>query len=338
MSVPKSLKEGGCAMRFDTLFRYRKQCMAAAIVLILLNHMKAFWPENPAKIAASFFYGGVDLFFFLSGVGCFFSWRRDRDPAAFLRRRALRILPSYLPFILVWLTLQAAKSGITPTAVLANLLGVQGFVKLEPAFNWYVSALWLSYLLTPWLAALAERCDTKPRAFAALAGLLLLSAAFWGDRELIILMTRLPVFLAGMLFAAESERREALTRTETVLLLALIPVGAVLLWEFAKYWPDRLWSCGLHWYPFLLIAPGACLAIAAAASALERFRAGRALNRAAGFVGGYTFEIYLTHFLLPQLPAPIFLLCTALCAALLALVSKRLRRWVGKRQTAGAAL
>ena len=56
MSVPKSLKEGGCAMRFDTLFRYRKQCMAAASVLILLNHMKAFWPENPAKIAASFFY------------------------------------------------------------------------------------------------------------------------------------------------------------------------------------------------------------------------------------------------------------------------------------------
>ena len=227
-------------MKFETLFRCRKQCMTAAIVLILLNHMKAAWPESPMKIAASFFYGGVDLFFFLSGVGCFFSWRRDRDPAAFLRRRALRILPSYLPFILVWLALQAAKSGITPAAVLVNLLGVQGFVKIEPAFNWYVSALWLSYLLTPWLAALAERCDTKTRA--------------------------------------------------------------------------------------------------AAASALERFRAGRALNRAAGFVGGYTFEIYLTHFLLPQLPAPIFLLCTALCTALLAAVSKLLRRTVEKRRTAEAAL
>ena len=325
-------------MKFETLFRYRKQCMTAAIVLILLNHMKAAWPESPMKIAASFFYGGVDLFFFLSGVGCFFSWRRDRDPAAFLRRRALRILPSYLPLILVWIAVQAAGDGIGPTAALAELLGVHGFLKLEPSFNWYVSGMWLSYLLTPWLAALAERCDTKPRAAAGLAGLLLLSAAFWYDYELVIMLTRLPVFFAGMLFAAESERREALTRTETALLLALIPVGAALLWEFAKYWPDRLWSCGLHWYPFLLIAPGACLAIAAAASALERFRAGRALNRAMGFVGGYTFELYLTHLCLVKLPAPIFLLCTALCAALLALVSKRLRRWVGKRQTAGAAL
>ena len=324
-------------MKFETLFRYRKQCMTAAIVLILLNHMKASWPESPAKIAASFFYGGVDLFFFLSGVGCFFSWRRDRDPAAFLRRRALRILPSYLPLILVWIAVQAAGDGIGPTAALAELLGVHGFLKLEPSFNWYVSGMWLSYLLTPWLAALAERCDTKPRAFAGLAGLLLLSAAFWYDYELVIMLTRLPVFFAGMLFAAESARREALTRTETALLLALIPVGAVLLWEFAKYWPDRLWNCGLHWYPFLLIAPGACLAIAAAASALERFRAGRALNRAAGFVGGYTFEIYLTHLCLPRLPAPAFLLCTALSTALLAGVSKLLRRMLGSRQTAGAA-
>ena len=124
----------------------------------------------------------------------------------------------------------------------------------------------------------------------------------------------------------------------TALLLALVPVGAVPLWEFATYWPDRLWSCGLHWYPFLLIAPGACLAIAAAASALERNRAGRALNRAAGFVGGYTFEIYLTHLCLPRLPAPIFLLCTALCTALLAGVSRLLRRVLESRQTEGAAL
>ena len=325
-------------MKFNTLFRHRKQCMAAAIILIVLYHTKATWSDGPMKTVASFFYGGVDLFFFLSGIGCFFSWRRDRDPAAFLRRRALRVLPSYLPFILVWIGLQAAGDGIEPTVALAHFLGVQGFLKVAPLFNWYVSGLWLSYLLTPWLAALTERCDTKPRMAAALAGLLLLSAAFWYDYQLVIMLTRLPIFFAGMLFAAESGRRDALTRTETALLVALIPVGAVLLWEFAKYWPDRLWSCGLHWYPFLLIAPGACLAIAAAASALERFRAGRALNRAMGFVGGYTFELYLTHLCLVKLPAPIFLLCTALCAALLALVSKRLRRWVGKRQTAGAAL
>ncbi len=324
-------------MKFETLFRYRKQCMAAAIMLILLNHMKAAWPDGPVKTLASFFYGGVDLFFFLSGVGCFFSWRRDRDPAAFLRRRALRILPSYLPLILVWIVLQALDGGITPAAALANLLGVHGFMKITPAFNWYVSGMWLSYLLTPCLAALAERCDTKARSAAVLTGLLLLSAAFWNDYELIIMLARLPIFFAGMLFAAESERREALTRGETALLLALIPVGAALLWEFAKYWPERLWDYGLFWYPFLMIAPGACLAVAAAASALERCRIGRSLNRALGFIGSFTFEIYLTHLCLKRFSAPVFLLLTALCTALLAGAAGWLRRTAEKRLKTGMA-
>ena len=321
-------------MRFDTLFRWRKQCMAAAIVLILLYHLKGAWPDSPIKTLASFFYGGVDLFLFVSGAGCFFSWQRDRDPAAFLRRRARRILPVYLPFILVWIAAQAAGEGIGPIAALANLFAVQGFLELRPAFNWYISALWLCYLLTPWLAALAARCDTGLRAAAATGALLLLSAAFWYDHELIIILTRLPIFFVGMLFAAESMRRERLTKTETALLLFLIPAGAILLWEFAKYWPGQLWDCGLHWYPFLLIAPGACAAIALLSSWLERFTAGRAFNRAGDFLGGLTFEIYLTHLGLGELPARLLLPLTVLATELLHGVSVLLRRALERRQRA----
>ena len=321
-------------MKFETLFRWRKQCMAAAIVMILLYHLKGAWPDTPLKTAASFLYGGVDLFLFVSGAGCFFSWQRDGDPAAFLRRRARRILPVYLPFILVWIAAQAAGEGIGPRAALANLFAVQGFLALRPAFNWYISALWLCYLLTPWLAALAERCDTRLRAAAATGALLLLSAAFWHDHELVIILTRLPIFFVGMLFAAESMRRERLTKAETALLLCLIPVGALLLWEFAKYWPEQLWDCGLHWYPFLLIAPGACAAIALLAQGLDRFAAGRALNRAGAFLGGLTFEIYLVHLGLGELPARLLLPLTPLGTALLHGVSMLLRRALERRESA----
>ena len=327
-------------MKFETLFKYRRHCMSAAILLILLFHIKGMLPDSLFKTVISFFYGGVDIFFFVSGIGCFFSWERDRDPAAFFRRRAKRILPCYLPFILVWIALQLAGEGIGPTAALANLLGVQGFVALEPSFNWYISALWLCYLLTPWLAALAERCDTRLRAAAATAGLLLLSAAFWNDYELIIIMTRLPIFFVGMCFAAESRRRESLTRAEFALLLGLIPVGALLLLAFMKYWPDYLWNCGLHWYPFILIVPGACVALAAVFEALERCAPGRAFSRAVGFLGGFTFEIYLTHLCLIDYPMsiPVFLLLTALSTALLHYVARLLRAALEKRLAARAAL
>ncbi|MCR5576683.1 MAG: acyltransferase [Oscillospiraceae bacterium] len=327
-------------MKFDTLFRYRAHYMAIAIAEVVTYHIKGSFPDTPLKTALFLFVGSVDTFFFVSGIGCFFSWRRDRDPAAFLRRRALRILPSYVPFILFWIALQLRGAGIGPTAALANLFGLEGFVAAKPSFNWYISAMWLSYLLTPWLAALAERCDTRLRMAAATAGLVLLTAAFWNDHELIIVVARLPIFFVGMCFAAESRRRESLTRAELAVLLGMMPVGALLLWEFMKTWQEQLWDWGLHWYPFLLIVPGACVLIAALFSLLERCAPGRALSRAAVFLSGFTFEIYLTHLCLTDytLSLPVFLLLTAAGTALLHLVSRLIRGALEKRLTAQAAL
>ena len=244
-------------MRFQTILKYRKNMMAAAIVMILLYHTKGAWPEIALKKIAGYFYGGVDLFFFASGIGCWFSYSRDRDAAAFLRRRCARILPVYIPFALCWIAVEALGGGISFSAALANLFGVHGFLDITPSFNWYVSGMWLSYLLTPWLAPLARRCDGRVKAIAAVLALLVFSFAFWGDTQLIIILTRLPIFFVGMLFAAESQRREALTKAELMLLFALIPVGAAFLWESPKFFADLVWSHGLAWYPMLLIADGA---------------------------------------------------------------------------------
>ena len=313
-------------MRFQTLFKYRKNMMATAIVMILLYHTKGAWPEMALKKAAAYFYGGVDVFFFCSGVGCFFSYLGDRDPAAFLKRRAARVLPVYLPFILVWLALHVIDGSITLSSALANLFGVHGFTGIKPAFNWYVSGMWLSYLLTPWLAPLAVRCDTRAKAAVALLVLLLFSAAFWGDTELVIIMTRLPVFFLGMLFAAESRRREALTKTELALLICAVPVGAALLWETPRFAADVVWDYGLAWYPLLLIAPGLCVLIAAASEGLSRFKAGQAVNRAGAFLGGLTFEIYLVHFWAVEKPLPWVLPLTAVYTAALHGASLMARR------------
>ena len=315
-------------MRFQTIFKYRKNMMAAAIVMILLYHTKGAWPEIALKRIAGYFYGGVDLFFFASGIGCYFSYCRDRDAAAFFRRRCARILPVYVPFALCWIAVEALGAGISFSAALANLFGVHGFLDIAPSFNWYVSGMWLSYLLAPFLAPLAERCDNRVKAIWAVLALLLFSCAFWGDTQLIIIVTRLPVFFAGMLFAAESERREALTKAELALLLALIPVGAAILWERPKFFADLVWSHGLAWYPMLLIAPGLCVAVAAVSAWLDRFVAGHGINKVLGFLGGITFEIYLVHFWALEKPLPMFLGLTALYTAALHLVSGLIQKKV----------
>lgn len=317
-------------MRFQTLFKYRKNIMAAAIVMILLYHTKGAWPEIALKKAAGYFYGGVDLFFFASGIGCFFSYRKDANAAAFLRRRAKRILPVYLPFALCWIAVEALGEGIGFSAALANLFGVHGFLDIAPAFNWYVSGMWLSYLLAPFLAPLAERCGGRIKAITSVLALLLLSCAFWSDTQLIIIVTRLPIFFVGMLLAAESTRRDSLSKAELALLFALVPVGAAILWESPKLFADLVWSHGLAWYPMLLVAPGLCVAVAAVSAWLDRAAAGRAVNRRVSFLGGLTFEIYLVHFWALEKPLPLFLLLTALYTAVLHSVSAAVCRGLEK--------
>ena len=308
--------------------------MAAAILMILMYHTKGAWPEIALKKAAGYFYGGVDLFFFASGIGCFFSWFRDENAAAFLRRRAARILPVYIPFALCWIAVEALGDGIGFSAALASLFGVHGFLDIAPSFNWYVSGMWLSYLLTPFLAPLARRCDSRVKAVGAVLALLVFSFAFWGDTQLIIILTRLPIFFVGMLFAAESQRREALSRAELALLFVLIPVGAAFLWESPKFFADLVWSRGLAWYPMLLIAPGLCVTVAAVSEGLSRFAAGRAVNKALAFLGGITFEIYLVHFWALEKPLPLFLGLTVLYTAALKSVSLLIRKVLTKRNIA----
>ena len=317
-------------MRFQTIFKYRKNIMAAAIVMILMYHTKGAWPEIALKKAAGYFYGGVDLFFFTSGIGCFFSWFKDENASAFLKRRAGRILPVYIPFAFTWITVEALGGGIGFSTALANLFGVHGFLDIAPSFNWYVSGMWLSYLLTPFLAPLAAHCDGRVKAVGAVLALLVFSFAFWDDTQLIIILTRLPIFFVGMLFAAESRRREALTRAELALLLALIPVGAVILWESPKFFADIIWSHGLAWYPMLLIAPGLCAAVAAVSAGLSRFSAGKAVNRALAFLGGITFEVYLVHFWALEKPLPLFLGLTVLYTAALKIASMLIRKALAK--------
>ena len=311
-------------MRFEKLFARRKLLMGAAIVMVFLYHSKGLWPESPVKTVASFFYGAVDIFFFASGVGCWFSYTDRRSTADWFRRRARRILPVYLPFILVWLLLMARRGQWSILMTAGNLLSVQWLIDPDTAFNWYVTGLWLSYLLTPLLARLAAWAKGPARGALVTGALLALSVTCWGHHSLIIIAARLPIFFIGLWFAAESRRREALTRWETVLSLALIPVGVALLWRWAGRYPDLLWDRALYWYPFLLIVPGGVILAASLADALDCSAVGRAATGAFAWLGGCTFEIYLVHLALEGSGWGVYVFGTALGAAALHLAAKGL--------------
>ncbi len=321
-------------MEYKTIFKYRKLIMGFAMLLLVVHHGRAYVPAGRVNDLVALLYGGVDFFLFCSGIGCFFSYTSDRDPAAFLARRAKRIFPVYLAFMAYWLYGELARASVPLRDVLGNLLWVQWLTGREPVFNWYMSALLVIYLLTPVLASLAEWADTPLRALAALLGLVVLSLCFWHTDQWVIITTRVPLFFVGMLFAAASRRREKLSRAELVLLGLMVLIGGVFLrFAHADGSEALLWDCGMYWYPFLLIIPGACLLLAFAAQLLERAAPGRWLVAAISFVGGYTFELFVTHCYALGGSVWHYLLFAAIYAAVLHLASLAVRKageWLGR--------
>ena len=204
-------------------------------------------------------YGGVDIFFFLSGFGLYHSLSRSGDLKGYLRRRAERLLPAYLPFCTVWLgvMLLLTRPGIASAVrvVMGNVFMVAFFSGAPIQINWYVSALALSLVLAPFIyAVLSSNVEKRTLPLSALcfaAGL-----AFVGN-DAYMAVSRIPVFVLGMAvggWKAEKPKGKALAAS---LAVSGIAGTAILLFCFVRL-PDLLASYAMYWHPFFLIAPALC--------------------------------------------------------------------------------
>ena len=262
---------------------YRSVWMGCAIVAVVFYH--AALDLGPVYLKLNtFLYGGVDIFFFASGLGMYASYIRDRDPLAFMRRRLARLLPVYLPFILAWCAFKLITGQQTWYTALGNIFMIQVYSTSGVSFNWYITGILTAYLLTPYLAAMVERTKNP------LQGLALIAALFAASR--------FPVFAVGMYVSRlASDRERRVTPAGALGLLTAAVAGLLLLRYFYAYQPDYLWFHGLYWYPFILITPGLCLLISALFHLTRRLPPSRWLAAALAKAGECSFEMYLSHIL-----------------------------------------
>lgn len=236
-------------------------------------------------------YGGVDLFFFMSGFGLYHSLEKDRDLKRYLKRRAIRILPAYLPFCLVWLAviLPLYGGGLAESVRIAvgNLSMLGYFASVPQMINWYVSALAVSLLIAPVLHALLSDCKSFGK---MLCGLLIFSymvGLCFVDNILYTAVSRLPVFLLGMAAASPKTERIGGKKAAVCLTAGCLAALAVLYICMERY-EELLIPYALYWHPFVLIAPALCAGIGWLASKIPA-----KLLAPLRFLGEASFEIFL---------------------------------------------
>lgn len=282
-------------MKTKDLFQYRSVWMGVAIIFIVFFHSEMTFDNIIVETIREFGYGGVDIFLFASGIGCYYSLQKDSDIARFMKRRFLRIMPVYLVFMVIWLAYQRLLFEMPISSMLGNLFCVQNFTLKGNEFNWYVSAMWLMYLLAPFFASLASKLKTWRACLAVMAILLLFTVSFWYSYTFIISIARIPIFFLGVFVAKKALDGFTIHRAQGIALTIVSVLGILLLLLLSRQSPDRLWLMGGLWYPFLLIVPGLCYLLSLLSSRLEASKAGRLVVRCFTAIGKCSFEIYLVH-------------------------------------------
>ena len=244
-------------LRYRNITKYRSVWMALAALWILYYHSSL-----PPKYYSSFlgyvrFFGfsGVDIFVFASGLGCYHSLTRHYDPIAFLKKRIIRILPSYYVVLTAWLIYQHLRSGISVSSAFANYLCVDFLAGADFQTLWYMNGVWIYYLFALFLVPLCQNASLRRKIL-----LFFLCAAFsvpfFSDIRL-MLFSRLPLLFLGICFADYGARHEEIPARLAAALIALSCLGWGLLVYIVKCVPDdRIWAYGLYWFPFILIAAG----------------------------------------------------------------------------------
>ena len=282
-------------MTLKEVIKYRKIWMGFAILWVIFFHF-GYKPPDPLAALQSSGYSGVDIFFFASGIGCYLSYSRDKNAAAFIKRRFIRIMPTYFVFIVIWCTYKVITDGMDFTTVLGNIFCVQDLTGKGGSFNWYFGAMWIFYLLTPYFVAVADKIKKPAGCVLFCLLLVLFSVPFWNVKALIIIVTRLPVYFLGMYLAKRSQVSDDKISLKFMLIatvLSIISMAAFIVCYFKLH--DELWNYGLWWYPFIITAPTICLYLSFISKQLEKKSVGQKILKAFSFIGSYTFELFLVH-------------------------------------------
>ncbi len=281
-------------MKLDLLSKYRTQLMGMAILWVMFYHSHInVEPYSILKFVKRIGYLGVDIFMLLSGFGVYFSISKDNSIKNFYKKRALRILPYYLPIVLI-VSLIAWYFGIWPFSSIIHNLLMTGFwfnIGLDKMYDWYIPSLVFLYLITPLFYKYFKKNKIKTTVLVILffyAFNYLTGALFW---HLYNFTFRAILYFFGFWLAdfLKNHKEYKINFTFSSLLFFFLITGVRLLYYFYSY-TSSFDLFGLYLLPAPLIVFPLCIFLSYLFSCIPKYN-----YPILTFFGTYTLTLYIFH-------------------------------------------
>lgn len=184
--------------------------MGFAILCIMFCHNTVKWNyiAEPWLITSNLAQCGVDIFLFLSGFGLYYSYSEQGDYLSFVKRRLIKILPTYLIIITVWSVFCVVFGGSTVKELLWRYSLISFYVDAD-LNEWFITAIITLYVIFPLVYKIAQNEKT---AFITMllcwgGAIVIAMSSDNGTLKIIneIFIVRIPTFVLGVVCGRKSK-------------------------------------------------------------------------------------------------------------------------------------
>lgn len=271
--------------------------MGIATLWIMLFHTHNDFSINLVNRIATIGYGGVDMFFFISGYSLYYLSKKTHSTKDYYKRRFIRIIPEFSLVILIICLIKGFS--LNYFLILVSSIGFWLPFTKFPYILWFIPAILMIYFIFPFYIKSYDREPIKYTLFGIITGLLLcfvyfLFFRFESMHNLMHFFGRIPIFCIGVYFGMNSYCRTKISLKNKSIMTFVFIGGVMMLFYFIhKYISNDfiiLMNGGLLYYPFIFITPFLCLLL----SRIFEYTPS-VLNKSIGFIGMLSLEIYLVH-------------------------------------------
>ena len=338
-------------IELSTISRYRGELMGAAMLFIILFHV--YLPRT------DMFFGlrrmgnvGVDIFFFLSGLGLWYSWVKSEEKLpslsggvggrlfSFYKRRYLRVYPAWFIMACLFYIPDFVNHGghsVSLIDLFGDILINWDFWLHDELTFWYIPATMMLYMVAPFYMMLILRQPVYR--WLPVAMVMWCVMVQWvlpihqavGHIE--IFWSRVPIFFIGINMGEAVRRKDTLPAAAfwLLLLLFLMSFGSSVYLEQIRHGRFPLFVERMLYIPLTITG------ILLLNMLLQRLPGW--VNYCLRFVGTISLEIYLihVHFVLHYIEPyrlgywPTVLLCIVITLPLAWILHQLLERIIIKR-------
>lgn len=291
----------GKGLELADISRFRGELMGLAILFVMLFHVSV--PRT------DMFFGlhrigniGVDMFFFLSGVGLWHSWTKSSDTMRFYQKRLLRIYPAwlivaslyYIPdfFSIPWLQHHGNSTNIID--LIGDITINWDFWIHDELTFWYIPATMMLYLVTPAYLTLIVKhpiyrwIPAVMMVWCVVVQYVLPIYNVVGHLE--IFWSRVPIYFIGLNFGAAVKEKRVL-ESSSIWLVLLVFLGTFATCVYLEQVRHGRFPLFLERLIYIPLTITGVFLLCKTLGWLSNKR----LNKVLIFVGSISLEIYLLH-------------------------------------------